>query len=350
MEKPCLSCLWGSYQFKQVFHSVTVNGLTEYVELWYFLMPTDDPTYSADVQSHTIKVAPFPFNDERADIILRTSDDVHFYLYRVLLCIASTTFADMFSFPQGTASLNSRPTVDVSESSLALQSLLKWCDPRCKPDTHLNNLGVVLEMADKYGMDAIVEHLAGEDPVGAVQVYSIVIKHHDKYPWAEEVARTAARETTKIPLPFPNLAEFEMLPATALQALYRYHLACREAAQEVSDNKTRWMGWSDASNRPCDMQCKNCVKAQIIWDDANLLRWNYSIPPLWFYEYIVCTREMLAARPSSQTIAHRHPLSLLKTKPCGSCDRFSLYAKLDEFAKKYAKEVEAAVGKVTLEL
>ncbi|KAI0255963.1 hypothetical protein BJV78DRAFT_1113987, partial [Lactifluus subvellereus] len=41
-----------------------------------------------------------PFDDADADIILRSSDQVNFHVYKVILSVASPFFKDMFSLPQ----------------------------------------------------------------------------------------------------------------------------------------------------------------------------------------------------------------------------------------------------------
>jgi hypothetical protein len=43
------------------------------------------------------KVAEAPFNDLEADLILRSSDEVHFYVVKKILTLASPVFADKFS-------------------------------------------------------------------------------------------------------------------------------------------------------------------------------------------------------------------------------------------------------------
>lgn len=45
------------------------------------------------------RLAEAPFNDTQADLILRSSDGVHFRVFKTVLSLASLTFADMFSIP-----------------------------------------------------------------------------------------------------------------------------------------------------------------------------------------------------------------------------------------------------------
>lgn len=49
-----------------------------------------------------LSIAQAPFNDpdKAADIILRSGDNVDFYVYRIVLSLASPFFKYMFSLPQ----------------------------------------------------------------------------------------------------------------------------------------------------------------------------------------------------------------------------------------------------------
>ena len=47
------------------------------------------------------ELAEAPFDDAKADLILRSSDEVpvHFRVFKIILSLASPVFADMFSMP-----------------------------------------------------------------------------------------------------------------------------------------------------------------------------------------------------------------------------------------------------------
>ncbi|KAI0328721.1 hypothetical protein GY45DRAFT_959688 [Cubamyces sp. BRFM 1775] len=109
------------------------------------------------------------FKDPLADVILRSADNVHFRLHKIVLSLASDFFSDMFSLPQpgrgGTAAspsstLNSEsetvdglPVIPVTESSAALESLFCLCYPIDDPPLEtVEQVRPTLEAALKYQM------------------------------------------------------------------------------------------------------------------------------------------------------------------------------------------------------
>lgn len=116
------------------------------------------------------KVATAPFDKRfNADVIFLTSDNVYFYLHKTILSMASTFFETMFSLVQTPASsLPDRgtpplppedlnlPVVEVSEDSLTLDHLLRYCYPARDPvTTDLALLDRVLGAATKYALEAV---------------------------------------------------------------------------------------------------------------------------------------------------------------------------------------------------
>lgn len=51
--------------------------------------------------SATPPIAKAPFNRDDADVILRSSDGVHFHLYANILIISSIVFTDTFALAKG---------------------------------------------------------------------------------------------------------------------------------------------------------------------------------------------------------------------------------------------------------
>jgi hypothetical protein len=111
---------------------------------------------SKDNEPPAVTVAKSPFDDPKADLILCSSDNVHFYTDKLLLSLASSFFHDMFALPQGPETKETRQIVDVDERSRALEKLLTWCDPRRTPVLEtIEHIQVVLELSDKYMMDGV---------------------------------------------------------------------------------------------------------------------------------------------------------------------------------------------------
>jgi hypothetical protein len=97
-------------------------------------------------------VADAPFNDtEPHDTILRSKDGVNFYVYKVILSVASPFFRQMFSLPQPNGSIG---TITVTEDSQTLDRLLRLCYPVPDPIIKdLTDISDVLEAAMKYEME-----------------------------------------------------------------------------------------------------------------------------------------------------------------------------------------------------
>lgn len=117
-------------------------------------------------QSPIVTLANAPFDKSNADIILRSSDNVDFRVFKQLLIIASPFFESMFTLSQP-ADLeivsfqclkDSLPVVPLSESSEVVEALLMFCYPRWSQKPVLGTLEEiqdVLEAAIKYEMEDV---------------------------------------------------------------------------------------------------------------------------------------------------------------------------------------------------
>lgn len=120
--------------------------------------------------AQTREVAAAPF-DKRfgADVLFLTSDNVYFYLHKSILSMASSFFEAMFSLAQIPVSSSSSqlslspddsdlPAIEVTEDSLALDHLLRYCYPVRDPVmADLPSVDRVLSAAIKYALEAVIE-------------------------------------------------------------------------------------------------------------------------------------------------------------------------------------------------
>ncbi|TCD69437.1 hypothetical protein EIP91_007562 [Steccherinum ochraceum] len=111
-------------------------------------------------------VAQDPFNDDTADVVLRSSDAVDFYVHKIILSVASPFFKQMFSLHQPpsehpanedqgltvTVSGSPVPVVPISEGSATMDYLLRLCYPVTDPrlPTEVMIAAAHLEAAVKY--------------------------------------------------------------------------------------------------------------------------------------------------------------------------------------------------------
>ncbi|KAJ3480016.1 hypothetical protein NLI96_g8648 [Meripilus lineatus] len=108
---------------------------------------------SSEIPAHT--VATYPFDDTCADVILRTSDNIDFYVYKIVLALASPFFKDMFSLIQPTSTNESHHIVPFTESGSTIEHILQLVYPISEPPppTTLNMVDNVLEASIKYQIE-----------------------------------------------------------------------------------------------------------------------------------------------------------------------------------------------------
>lgn len=138
-----------------------------------------------------------PFNDPQADVILRTSDHVDFYVHKIVLSFASPMFKDMFTLSQTTRTQPNRnpPIIPVAENSETWDCLLRLCYPISNPLLPtMEIINGILSAATKYDMGHPIEVLSMElrrfVKTHPLRVFAIACR------WKlEDVAKEAARAT-----------------------------------------------------------------------------------------------------------------------------------------------------------
>jgi hypothetical protein len=191
-----------------------------------------------------------PFSDSKADVILQSSDGVHFRVFKNILSFASPIFSDMFGMPlptaQTPASDDEIQVVSVSENSEALDISLRHIYPVQTPDTiPLREASILAEFARKYQVDALdrsIRHYLREnidhDPVG---VYAIAAAYGYR-----SIGKRATQACRNLPFSLLEPTFAECTPFSELAALFRYHVACGEAASKVASDRA-WFSSLDRS-------------------------------------------------------------------------------------------------------
>jgi hypothetical protein len=267
-----------------------------------------------------------------ADAILRTSDDIDFYVHRLLLSLASPVFRTMFAADYRATSSSPHPTYLIAENSNTLHLLLKWCDPRCTPI-----MDVVLEVAYKYDMDGIMKHVGEVLKMQhhiiesqPVRVFAIAMRYK-----LEDVTRIAAKETLQIPPgERTNPPELKYITAPNLQHLYRYYFICRSAAMAVTTSFS-WMTDKNYSWLNSSCQCQ-----RVLVGGFNCTRWVLT--------FVDLVREALSNKPRGETVTRSlfgEPIKQAAT--CGIC-RPLAYTELEKFSAVIALETERRIATITL--
>lgn len=230
-----------------------------------------------------------PFDDAKADIILRASDNVDFRVFKTILSLASPLFKDMFSLPQpSTDEVPQSPgdeyrdgllVIPFTEDALTLDFILRSCYPVRSPKINgINDLPKILIAARKYQIEVFegvaesaLEAAISDDPVG---VYAIALRFglHD-------VADKAARRTVH----YPVLTYSEPLMNVSIPQYFRllkYRDDCAIAATAVAESRA-WFEpcpnslWQNASSScDCYMRDKAIVNGGRVWSAPDFL-WDF---------------------------------------------------------------------------
>lgn len=303
----------------------------------------------------TVKIACFPFNDPKSDLIIRSSDKVHFYVHKSLLSIVSPVFEGMFALPDDTSqeTYDNRPCVPVNDDSSHLFCLLSWCDPRCKrPLPTLNNLAMALQMADKYDMTSVFAHarkdLSAYDIVDSecLRVFAIAIRFE-----LDDVQQEAARATLNVALGRYNPPELKYIPASALQNLLRYHYRCKLAVRILLQSD-KWLQIITFAAEHLTEGERHTHGAEyfksirLLLGDGEILWVPGGRTAPWWSKYLSSMVYILNERPSvlppSEVEGIKRIISLDK---CNQCSKYG-YERLGQVSRLFASLVNEAISEV----
>ena len=173
-----------------------------------------------------ITTASHPFDKANADIILRTSDRVDFHVYSQILIAASPFFEGMFDVPQPPPDQQQlkygQPIIDVSETSKALDPLLRICYPINKPKKRsLEEVELSLAAAMKFEMElpttVLTEDLTNFASSRPLEVWAIACRLR-----LESMAKCAAKNMSLAGLDFSVLGDMDRITAANYFRLREY--------------------------------------------------------------------------------------------------------------------------------
>jgi BTB/POZ domain len=316
-----------------------------------------------------------PFDDPDADIILRSSDQVDFHVYRVILSKASPVFKDMFSLPQpgGTdTTLNSHTVIDLPESSRTLATLLTAIYPispmsETDEEHSLSDHLAAIQAAKKYDMAVASEFFlrnfkdstcVQDSPVKTFCVaYGLQLG---------EAAQIAAKASLKHRLSMDDIGdELQHTNRPALFQLWQFHRACSAAAitaisisyEDGEEENLTWITKATQSrwweltepDRPTSCQCG----AHDFWlgesdgtfalhEYFNRLRWAANAS---WSNYINRARDALRKHPCSEAVTHHDILKpSYKQSMCHECQK--RICGLSEFSRYLGEEVDRRTAQV----
>ncbi|TFK33442.1 hypothetical protein BDQ12DRAFT_727764 [Crucibulum laeve] len=293
-----------------------------------------------------VQIASPPFDDETADIILRTSDNVEFRVYSLILSLASPVFKTMFALPQKNHA--DTPIITISEDSSTLDALLSFCYPVDAPrlsDVDLTKK--VMEATTKYDMPEIIKHVQRQllSFVEKEPLRVFAISYY--YEW-EEGIKLAARECLSREIIQEPVEELDAINAMAYHHLLQYHKLCGIATWKLTLS-FEWLSpipvdhlWVKCPHNLCFERSTVSFKCS----DGCSRRARE-----WLCLYIDAAKKIIKDRPCTKTITPNYlrASALGKIGDCPSC-RLQAANQLDHFVNVFSQAIEKAIDEVKLEL
>ncbi|KAJ7703826.1 hypothetical protein B0H16DRAFT_720824 [Mycena metata] len=198
-----------------------------------------------------------PFDDEDADMIVRSSDLVDFRVHKVFLSKASLVFRDMIklqargplsatTYPD-TLSPTGLPIVPLlDEPATAVDMLLRFCYiPLLPTPITLDEIQLALHLGDKFQMPHVLaaakNSILSQMESGALpadRVFAFAWLHRQR-----DLVLAAASHPSREPLlAGPAYPEYEFIPALALHRLlaFRRHLRALAATEAPCGDFSAW--------------------------------------------------------------------------------------------------------------
>ena len=269
-----------------------------------------------------------------ADIILQSSDLVHFRVHKSALAASSPFFADMFSLPQppNDTAPGELPVVHLSEDAEVLNSLVSMLYP-VHPETpdSSDNILALLAAAAKYDMDAVQSLIRAEvdrrgllssASAGVFRVYAVA-RSKRLVPEVE----AAARLTLGYPLTFESLGDaLRLFEGQALRDLAEFRL------RRTENFRSNWRSFLDCLNGPSKIwvDCPT-AKGRVDNDERCLPTWlddclcfRLTASGLRFWPRLALTDrdEFTQTIPTSVQVCDKYLKALqshVKEKDCNFC-------------------------------
>jgi hypothetical protein len=300
----------------------------------------------------SIRLADPPFNDPDGEIIIRTSDNVDFSVFKCFLGYSSHVFKDMFLLPQQAVKddlKDGKPIIHTTETADIWKTLLAFSYPMWAADPpvldSLEEVLSVLESSKKYMMEGVEKKIRAAlvSPrfveAEPVRVFAIACHHR-----LDAEARIAARQTLRLPiLGRPYIPELEHITAGVHHRLQEYHQQCGKVASKVASD----LGWI-ARESFVWLECNEC-KGQRNSTSATLsMTRRVWVVSKWWLEYLTSATAALMERPAGATVVSPVLMdeALGKASRCTNC-RTRAFADMREFGALFAAEVDRVTSEVS---
>ncbi|KIJ07867.1 hypothetical protein PAXINDRAFT_18964 [Paxillus involutus ATCC 200175] len=306
-----------------------------------------------------------PFDHAKADVILRSSDNIDFRVFKLFLSLASPFFETLFDIPQPTEETEEQeikdglPVIPVSEDSNTLDALLRFCYPcTLAEDPNLEELKDVVDVLDaakKYSLDAIErkvgQALSNPKILEVEPLRCFAIAHHGQL---HDETLLAASYTLRKPLIPSWFEEIELLNATDLLALLAYHQKCGNAAYALKTN-TSWIQTHYGSSQACSWLSGKCAGNGFNSPCPKSATPKYKVfdnkTLQWWEDFMEETFQALLDKPCGATVlaSAEKTVQYVKGQDCSTCSP-KVAEGMRDFSALFVRKVEEEISKVTLEL
>ena len=312
-----------------------------------------------------------PFDHEKADVILRSSDNIHFRIFKLFLSLASPFFETLFDIPQPDEEneeqeiKNGLVVIPVTEDSKTLDALLRFCYPCTLADDPnlevLKDAMDVLEAARKYSLDVIEtkarKAIVNPKILEVEPLRCFAIAHRGRL---REETLLAAKSTLTQPLIPSWFQEIELISATDLLSLLTYHKKCGDAVYALKLSLS-WITSHYGTSQGCSW-----VSGQYMYSDnygnqrynncgcprANTPRYTLFIASLqWWEDFMEETFTALRDKPCKETVkvCAEKTAQTVKARNCQVCSA-KITEGMRDFLDLFTRKIEETVSQVCCSL
>ncbi|KAF8553553.1 hypothetical protein OG21DRAFT_1497601 [Imleria badia] len=312
----------------------------------------EDPTY-----------ATAPFDHAQADIILRSSDNIDFRVFKLFLSLASPFFETLFNIPQPADENVDQEVKDglavipVTEDSKTLDALLRFCYPCTLADDPnlelLKDAMDVLEAARKYSLDVIEKKarkaIVNPKILEVEPLRCFVIAHRGRL---REETQLTARYTLTQPLIPSWFQEIELLTATDLLSLLTYHKKCGDAVYALKLDIS-WITSHYGSSEGCSWLSDRYSRYSCGCPKPNTSRYKLfdESHPQWWDDFMEETFTALRDKPCKETVqaSAEQTVQIVKAQECRVCSP-QITEGMRDFLDLFTRKIEEAVSRIEFEL
>ncbi|KZT28222.1 hypothetical protein NEOLEDRAFT_1154530 [Neolentinus lepideus HHB14362 ss-1] len=258
---------------------------------------------------YEITDAKTPFDDQDADVIVRSGDGVDFRVFRVVLMLASPVFKDTLRLPRPAKSEVKRdpedeerdglPVLRIQERSSVFETLLRFCYPQVEdPEvSKLEDIVDTLGAALKYDLEIIAKRMKqlllqpkflGTDPI---YIYAIACQHR-----LREHAEVAARFSLRTPMLQHASKGLDLISGLEYHRLLIYHRRCADVASAVAEDLDM------LSPNYIWLNCRNSTCASVPSMCPGSLSSTMNSPRKWWVDFMAKLRVELLRRPCGDTV------------------------------------------------